>query len=257
MERQGSLPVQGNATTGGVVAALLHYRFTILLATLLAVLLVAPVGLEVLASAAPEAASWGLAVVSICLVLACILAVGGRRRVLKFALGLGIPVLLLDLAALWLWQGHLALIRPGTRALFLGFVIVALLRHLFRPRRITFDTISASLCVYLLLGVCWANAFTVIETASPGSFVDNGGQDGGPRFWEDGLTRAFRLLYFSYVTLSSVGYGDILPRTTLARMCAITEAMMGQGYLLVMVSRLVGIQVAQSQPPTALQGPPP
>jgi hypothetical protein len=99
--------------------------------------------------------------------------------------------------------------------------------------------------------------FAVIETASPGSFVDNGGQDGGPRSWADEGTRTFRLLYFSYVTLSSVGYGDILPRTTLARMCAITEAMMGQGYLLVMVSRLVGIQVAQSQPPTAPQGPPP
>jgi hypothetical protein len=257
MERQGSLPFQGNTTTGGVMAALLHHRFTILLATLLALLLVVPVGLEFLASAAPEAASWGLVVVSICFVLACILAVGGRRRALKFALGLGIPVLLLDLAALWLWQGHLALIRSGTRALFVGFIIVALLRHLFRPRRITFDTISASLCVYLLLGVCWANVFAVIETASPGSFVDNGGQDGGPRSWEDEGARTFRLLYFSYVTLSSVGYGDILPRTTLARMCAITEAMMGQGYLLVMVSRLVGIQVAQSQPPTALQGPSP
>ena len=257
MERQGSQLVQGNPPTGGVVAALLHHRFTILLATLLAGLLVAPVGLEVLASAAPGAASWGLLVVSICLVLACILAVGGRRRVLEFALGLGIPVLLLDLAALWLWPGHLALIRPGTRALFLGFVIVASLRHLFRPRRITFDTISASLCVYLLLGVCWANVFAVIETASPGAFVDKGGQDGGPRSSEDEGTRRFRLLYFSYVTLSSVGYGDILPRTTLARMCAITEALMGQGYLLVMVSRLVGIQVAQGQPPTAPQGPPP
>src|SRR5262249_56072841 len=114
-----------------------------------------------------------------------------------------------------------------------------------------FDTIRVSVCVYVRLGICWANVFAVIEVASPGSFVDNGGQDGGPSSWEDEGTREFRLLYFSYVTLSSVGYGDILPRTTLARMCAVTEALMGQGYLLVMVSRLVGIQVAQSQPPTA------
>jgi hypothetical protein len=256
MESQGSLLAPGGAPPGGVIAGLLRHRFTILLATLLALLLVAPVGVEALASTAPGAASWGGLLVSACLVLAGILAVGGHRRVLKFGLGLAIPVLLLDLATLWLWPGQLALVRHGTRVLFVGFVIVELLRHLFRPRRITFDTISASLCVYLLLGVWWANVFTVIETAAPGSFVETAGQHGGPTAWADEGTRSFRLLYFSYVTLSSVGYGDILPRTTLARMCAITEAMMGQGYLLIMVSRLVGIQVSQSQSATATQHPP-
>src|SRR5262249_42857911 len=146
------------------------------------------------------------------------------------------------------WPGHLFVIRHGTRAFFVGFVIVALLWHLFRPRRITFDTISASLCVYLLLGILWANVYTMIEMAAPGSFLDNSRPDDLPTSVAGLEARSLRMLYFSYVTLSSVGYGDIVPRTTLARMCAVTEAIMGQGYLLVMVSRLVAIQVSQTTP---------
>src|SRR5262249_52964818 len=159
-----------------------------------------------------------------------ILAVSGRRGVLLFGVCLVVPVIVLDLAAVFLWPGRLPLIRHGTRILFVGFVVVALLRHLFRPRRITFDTISASLCVYLLLGALWANVFAIIDTAAPGSFLDRARADdiGNEE------ARSMRMLYFSFVTLSSVGYGDIVPRTMLARMAAVTEAIMGQGYLLVM-----------------------
>jgi hypothetical protein len=65
------------------------------------------------------------------------------------------------------------------------------------------------------------------------------GADGEPAL-------TLRVLYFSFTTLTGVGYGDIVPVTTTARMCAITEALMGQAYLYVMVARLVGMQVSQA-----------
>jgi hypothetical protein len=62
------------------------------------------------------------------------------------------------------------------------------------------------------------------------------------------LERLIHMLYFSFTTLTSVGYGDVVPRTNIARMLAVTEALVGQCYLLVMVSRLVGLHVAQALP---------
>jgi hypothetical protein len=230
-----------------VLSAFFEHRFAILLATLLTLMLVAPVVLEVAEAAAPDAGSVVYLVVSACLLLAAVLAVSGRRGVLAFGLGLALPVVVLDLAAVFLWPGQLPLVRHGTRALFLGFVSVVLLRHLFRQRRITFDTISASLCVYLLGGALWANVFAMMETVRPGSFVDTGVRREVAAKQMSDAARSFRLLYFSLVTLSTVGYGDIVPRTTLARMCAVSEAIMGQAYLLVTVSRLVGIHVSQGQ----------
>jgi hypothetical protein len=233
----------------------LRHRFTVLLGTLLALMLVAPPFLEAVEAVAPAAGTAVYLAVSGCVLLAAVLAVSGGRGVLQFALSLAVPVLLLDLTAVFLWPGQLDLFRHGTRVLFFSFVLVVLVRHLFRERRITFDTISASLCGYLILGAVWANIFTIMDIAAPGTIVDvvRPGNDRPPTTFEQ--AHVARMLYFSFVTLSSVGYGDMVPGTILARMCAVTEAMMGQGYLLVMVSRLVGIQVSQSLPPAASQGP--
>jgi hypothetical protein len=226
---------------GKIMSAIYHKRFTILLATLLVMILFVPVILEAVAETAPAVLPLLFFLLAAFLYTASIFAVSGRRGVLLFGVFLVIPIVLLDLVSVLLWPGHLFVIKHGTRAFFVGFVIVALVRHLFRPRRITFDTISASLCVYLLLGLLWANVYTMIETAVPGSFF--------PTSVANLEARSIRMVYFSLVTLSSVGYGDIVPRATLARMCAVTEAIMGQGYLLVMVSRLVAIQVSQNTSP--------
>jgi hypothetical protein len=232
-----------------MMSAIYRKRFTILLGTLLVMMLIVPVILEAVAETAPTVLPLLFFLLALFLYTASIFAVSGRRGVLLFGLFMVVPVVVLDLVSDFLWSGHLFTIRHGTRAFFVGFVIVALVWHLFRPRRITFDTISASLCVYLLLGILWANVYTMIEMAAPGSFLDIGRPDDLPTSVAGLEARSIRMLYFSFVTLSTVGYGDIVPRATLARMCAVMEAIMGQGYLLVMVSRLVAIQVTQTTPP--------
>jgi hypothetical protein len=222
-----------------------RWRFTILLGTLLALLLIAPVVLETLEEAAPRATALVILLMSVALCLAATFAVSGRHSTVLFVLCLAIPVVLLDLVSVFVLLARFSFIRNGVRAVFFGYVIVALLWHLFRTRQITVDTISASLCVYLVLGALWANVFAMIELAMPGSIVDS---TSSAAISDEGI-QSMRMLYFSYVTLSTVGYGDIVPKGTLARMCAVTEAMMGQGYLLVMVSRLVSIQVSQTMAP--------
>jgi hypothetical protein len=150
-----------------------------------------------------------------------------------FALGLLVPSLVLEAATALRGHAELAFCQHLLRLDFLGFVMVDLLRQLFTSGAVTFDTVSASLCVYLLLGAAWAHVYVLIETLAPGS-VFTAVRPGA------GLAGA-----------TGVGYGDLVPVTTTARMCAITETLMGQAYLYVMVARLVGMLVSKAFAPMA------
>ena len=129
---------------------------------------------------------------------------------------------------------------------FQVFVVVVLLGYLFRAGFVTLDIVSASLCVYLALGVFWENVYSILETLRPGSIVvvdAAQARTGGP---ESDLSRTMEMLYFSFATLTSLGYGDIVPKTSSARMFAVAEALTGQLYLVVMVSRLVSMYGTQA-----------
>jgi len=102
--------------------------------------------------------------------------------------------------------------------------------------------ISGALSVYLLLGYFWSIVFTILETLQPGSFnlALGGAEAAGSR------AEIFKqLLYYSYITLSTLGYGDITPLSAGARSLAALEALTGQIYLAVLVARLVGLQISQ------------
>ncbi len=108
----------------------------------------------------------------------------------------------------------------------------------------TGDAILAAVCGYLLLGIIWTLLYESIETAAPGSFSMEltVGDD-------DAVSAVDRsdLGYFSFVTLSTVGYGDVLPATRLTRTLAWIEAVTGQFYLAVLVAGLVGYRVSQGR----------
>jgi len=127
---------------------------------------------------------------------------------------------------------------------FSGYTVVALLKHLFTSDRVTVNTISASLCAYLLLGVLWAIVYPVTETLAPGSFGFGDAGRGGHASMRFGSQNAMFALYYSLVTLSTLGYGDITPVLPTARMLAAMQAVVGQLYLAVLVARLVGLQIA-------------
>lgn len=103
-----------------------------------------------------------------------------------------------------------------------------------------------SISVYLLFGLTWGLLYVVIFQLQPGAFNIAGlappiaGQSGNPQ-------PMFPILgYFSLITLSTVGYGDITPITMQARFAAAAEGIIGQFYLAILVARLVGMQMSQS-----------
>ena len=104
----------------------------------------------------------------------------------------------------------------------------------------TADKIYGALCVYLLIGLTWGFMFLTLEGVQPGSFSLGQGQP--TRIDKDPAA----LVYFSFITLSTVGYGDITPLSPPARAFAFMEAIIGQIYLAVLVARLVGLHIASS-----------
>ena len=128
-------------------------------------------------------------------------------------------------------------------AAFLVFTAVVVLRQaLGKDVAVTLDTIAGAVCVYLLLAVIWALIFSLLELVHPGSFLADG-QMLASSSRHRSVSPA--LLYLSVETLSTLGYGDVLPVTAQARMVAAIEAIIGQLYLAVLIARLVGIEASR------------
>jgi hypothetical protein len=125
-------------------------------------------------------------------------------------------------------------------AIFFTFTACLLLTDVLRKGAVTADRIYGALCVYLIIGLTWGFIFLTLEGFQPGSFLFGQAQLSGIE--KDPAT----LVYFSFVTLSTVGYGDITPLSPPARSFAFMEAIIGQIYLAVLVARLVGLHIAYS-----------
>jgi hypothetical protein len=126
--------------------------------------------------------------------------------------------------------------------IFLGFVATTILRTILTQGRISTDSIFGAICAYLILGMAWGSLYAVVEVMQPGSFQATGELAAALQAAE---TRGPTLVYYSFVTLTTMGYGDITPVAPAARTLAWLEAMTGQFYIAVLVAALVGIRVSR------------
>jgi hypothetical protein len=130
----------------------------------------------------------------------------------------------------------------GITVVWIVYAISIIIAHLFRRRDVTVDTILGAVVAYLLAAVAFTLVFEIIVLQHPGSFSglpDEGYQDRGK------LGSA--LMYFSLVCITTMGYGDIVPVSSLARPLAVIEGVFGQLYLAVMIARLVGLHIASGR----------
>ena len=116
-------------------------------------------------------------------------------------------------------------------ALLIGTLIVFMIRRIFSEKMVTSDTVKGGISVYILLGIWWEVLYSLLWLYYPDAFVFNIDHESArPDF-----------LYFSYSTMTTLGYGDILPRTHIARVLSMIQVLTGQIYLAVFVARLVGL----------------
>ncbi len=127
---------------------------------------------------------------------------------------------------------------PALGILVFGYTAALMLRKIFfATPDVTSDTIYGAISVYLLFGLLWAFGYTILEGVAPGSFAADGASI-EPNFDS--------FLGFSFVTLSTLGYGNVVPLTARADAMATSEAIVGQIYLTVLVARLVAMQIKGS-----------
>jgi hypothetical protein len=132
------------------------------------------------------------------------------------------------------------IVNSALHIMFLGFICVHIFSYILSARALTSQLIYAALCMYLVMGLLWSFIYTLLVTVDPESIrlasaVHSGGGD------RDLFSEMY---YFSFVTLTTLGYGDILPISRLAKSLATMEAILGQLYLAVVIASLVGIQIS-------------
>jgi ion channel len=167
--------------------------------------------------------------------IAGVLAVADRKRILVIAIVLAIPAI----AGRWINHFRPDLVPPAfflVAGLFLiAFVVARLLRFVLRAPSVNVEVLCASISAYLLLGLMWTLAYWLVDRLTPGgafSFNTNAGTRS---------MNGFTGFYFSFITLSTVGYGDITPVSRIARWLAAMEAMTGLLYVAVLIARLVAL----------------
>jgi len=173
----------------------------------------------------------GDALVSLMLVSGAV-AVAGRPRVILIVSVITVPALLVRWTS-WLfptsnfavWQEISTL---ATLVVLCGVVLALVLRR----GPITARRIQGAIAVYLLLGFIWAEVYELVALWHPGAFTGSVGGSG-----------SLPWAYYSFVTLTTMGYGDIMPVHPLARAFAVLEALTGQLYLTIMLARLVSLEL--------------
>lgn len=151
-----------------------------------------------------------------------------------FRVGIGLAALCVA-GSIGYWFTGLLPVRVFNLLAIAAFVVlgvgVTLRQVVLTPGAVTLNRVVGALCLYLLLGVLWTVAYGLVELFAPGAF-QYASNDGG-----DALEH---FLYYSFVTLTTLGYGDLTPLHPVARTLAYLEAVVGQLYVAVLVASLVG-----------------
>jgi len=181
--------------------------------------------------------------------LSGLIELSGDRRQAVFAALLALPAM----ACLWLRQFvpavGLTQAGLGLLTLFLLYMAATVVVHVFTEETVTMDTLAGAFCVYLLMGLAWGSLYSLLYLQTPGTFHL---PDGWAPTQRSGIVVdvPFNIMvYYSFTTLTTVGYGDVLPLAAAPRTAAMLEAVLGHFYLAVLVARLVGLHIAHTQKP--------
>jgi hypothetical protein len=207
------------------------YRFTIMLVSLICMMIIEPFLYDY------PGAAFIINIIFSVIILSSIYAVSYRKKAALFAVILAAPVLVINWSSPFIDQTWYPYVRHIFSTCFFILIIILILDFIFRQVQVSREILFAAIVVYMLLGLMWAVIFRFLEICQPGSFL-----------FPHGLSHDSHdiFLYYSFVTLTTLGYGDISPISAPARSLAILEAIIGQMYVAVLIARLMGTHISQS-----------
>lgn len=166
-----------------------------------------------------------------------------KRNLRRIALGLMVLTLLTRWATYATPSRELLIVSTILGIVFFSFASVVILGRVFAAGPVTRHRVEGAVAVYLLIGLIFGSIFALIAMLQPKAFEMAELAAGGAtkELYDEILGR---LSYFSFVTLTTVGYGDVTPATPIARQFAVLEGLIGQLYPAILLARLVSLQIS-------------
>ncbi len=158
------------------------------------------------------------------------------------ALVFGVPALVIHAAHYIFPDLFMYSLLMACLVVFYAYMTLSVLRHVLREPAVDRDTIAGAICIYLLMGMVWAMLYSFVEQMSPGAFmvVNESPSEMRTALDAGGVGLHFTVfLYFSYTTLTTLGYGDIIPASDAARSLTSLEAIAGVLFIGAFVARLI------------------
>jgi len=215
-----------------VVDFVRQWKFSLLLAALLTNILLAPLFGNVTAS---------IAFTMLLILIAFVL--GNNRKVIFSYTILACAALIFSWIHLSNYSNHTnAILTHLFSFLAQTFAIALIIKNVFSSETVSIDTIASSLCAYLLLGFAFASIYAFIDIVEPNAFMSSIKRE---IIVFSQAQSSLDRVYFSFITLLTVGYGDIVPNSPAAKLTTIIEGFLGQIYIVVLIARLVGMHVSQ------------
>ena len=208
------------------------YRFTFLLAALVLLLIVAPL---------VEGTSFGAALFTIgitAVFVSGVVANRDRKWIFRTALVVAAFAIPISWAALFNKSKPLDLSQYVIVVVFCSLTAAMILMTVVRQYMATGQAVVGAICVYLLIGLTWAMIYSAVEYVEDDPFKFSGEHRLAASPVEH--TSFSQLTYFSFVTMSTLGYGDITPRTALAETACWMQSIVGQLYIAILIARLIG-----------------
>ena len=165
-----------------------------------------------------------------------------KSRFFKLTIVLGACTILGESSSYFTDSKNILIASNFISCSYLGLVTFLIASAVARQQEISADSVMGGLCVYILLGIFWTILFVNIELLSPGSF--SFGMHGQPQ----DMPTLYKLMFFySYVTLLTIGYGEVVALSGMAQTLTILEGLIGQFYLIFFMASLVGLYVSERQ----------
>jgi hypothetical protein len=177
------------------------------------------------------------------ILLSSLYIVANRRKDLIVGVALALPAVVTNWAPDWFFDlKSQVLTYSFFQTVFLIYIVARISRYLVAARKVDAEIIYAAICLYLLLGVTWTMMYFGVVLIDPLAINLKVDTDFADR--ESMTVVLHELIYFSYVTQTTLGYGDLTPVTGIARALVIAQSLLGQIYIAVIIARLVGLQIA-------------
>lgn len=207
----------------------LQNRFFVLLTSILLLIIVGPFLQE------HAVTKWLVGLTSIAILGGVIYSVKEKTRYLKLFAALASITIILSFFDLYT---NMANLHIAYLCFFILFIIVSIFDlnyEIFKEDNVTKDILYGSICGYLLLIVMYGSLHMLLETIAPGSYHHSVN-------WESADFTSHQMYYYSTITITTLGYGDIIPVSVLAKSIAMLECISGVFYIAILVSRLIALQ---------------